>query len=101
MAEAAKDTGGYVVGGVQAAASLRVAVFDQVPQRAVEVAEYRHRAVVMHSGRAHELDAGVDQAAVIAREVVGLQEQRDAAAGRIADTSRLLVGRRTREQHRR
>ena len=72
--------------------------FDQIPQIAVEVGEYRDGAIVMDRRRAHPFDPGGGEGGVVASEIVGGEEQEDAAAGLIADVARLFGRRGAGEQ---
>src|SRR5690606_30926706 len=66
-----------------------------------EVEEYRDGAIIRLHRLALDPHALVDQAPIVAREIVGLQEQEDAPARLVADELRLLRIRRAREQDRR
>ena len=53
----------------------RLVVLQEIPAIAIEVLENRDRAVRLLAWCASELHAGLDIAAIVAPEVVGLQEQ--------------------------
>ena len=65
----------------------------QVPQIAVQVLPRRDAAIVIVGGRADPFDPGGGEGGVIAREIVGGEKEKDAAAGLVADVVRLMVGR--------
>ena len=64
----------------------------QVPEVAVEIAENCDPAVVVIGGRADPCDPGGGEGGVIAREIVGGEEQEHAAAGLVADVLGPMVG---------
>ncbi len=62
----------------------------EIPEIAVQILEHRDLAVILGSGLADEVDAGFCVGGVIAGEIVGGEEQEDAAAGLVADRLRLF-----------
>jgi len=64
--------------------------FEEIPLVAVEVFEDGYGAVGFLAGRFEETDATGLVSLVIAPEVVGVEEEEDAAAGLIADGEGLL-----------
>lgn len=64
--------------------------FDQVPAIAVKVLEHGDLAIGLGGWRADEVDAGRGEGGEVAVEIVGGEEQEDAACGLIADRAGLL-----------
>src|SRR3569832_966738 len=62
----------------------------QVPERAVEILEHRHRAVRSLTGLAHEFDAGSLVGVEVAPEIIGVQEQEHSPSRLVADARDLL-----------
>lgn len=79
---------------IEAAAGVRVTrrIFDQIPQIAVEIAPHQDAAIGLVGGRADPDHSGGGEAGVIAREIVGGEKERDAAAGLVANAGLLAVG---------
>lgn len=57
----------------------------QIPAIAVEILEDCDGAVIVRGGFADEVDAGGGESGVIASEIIGGEEQEDAAASLVAD----------------
>ena len=67
-------------------------LFQQVPPVPVQVFEHRNRPIRLVPWRLAEGDALLSHARVVAGEIVGVEEQGDAAAAGIADPGGLLGG---------
>jgi hypothetical protein len=65
---------------------------DQVPAIAIQVLEHGDLAIGLDGGRSHEADAGFGVGGEVAVEIVGVEEQEDAAGGLVADGG-VLFGR--------
>src|SRR5215472_9485737 len=74
--------------------------FHEIPAVAVEVFEDHHRAIGLVSWFFDEPDAARAECRVVAREIVGVQEKEDAAAGLVTDAAELLLCRSPGEQER-
>lgn len=70
--------------------STGLGVFQQVPQIAVEIFEHRDRAVRFVAGAFSETHASGGEGGMIAREIIGGEEQEDAARRLVADRGRLF-----------
>ena len=75
--------------GGQAASSE----LNEIPEVAVEVLEHGDCAIGLLGGRADEADTFGSHSVIVAPEIVGAQEQKDAPARLVADEG-LLLGRR-------
>ncbi len=73
---------------------------QQVPQIAVDIAENRHRAVIMDLRLAHEFDTGGIQPGEIPGKIIGVEKHEHTPAGLVADKRFLLRPGRPRQHDR-
>lgn len=65
---------------------------DEVPEIAVKVREHGDAAIVVIGGRADPFDPGGGKGGMVARKIVGGEEQEHSCASLIADGARLMLG---------
>ena len=85
----AREIDDALIAGPAAPAGLGLRL-DQVPAVAVKVLEHRHSPIGFATRRLEETDARAQHPAVVALEVVGLQEQHHPAAALVADAGGLV-----------
>ena len=64
---------------------------EQIPFVAIEITENRHRSVVFAAGFLKKLDSSPKKRGVIPGKIIGVQKQKDPAAGLPADCGKLGV----------